>query len=227
MPLNFAIRNGNNGVIQIGIDFFNLQMVNKGLLQIPASSSDMSFVDVTVSAESPIICIRPTQRYVALVKVQKTGNQYTYTFGSWSQSGVAAEAVQWYLFDRVPVNAQKGVVMVRNPNTGELVFNSNFPVMRVAAIAPLPSAALTQQAASIDAGVGGTYAVCISQGRIEHTSQSKGVGLGFDGQLWVEGVKMSGNGAVTSALLRQRDSAGVRFASGTGGQMMLIDVAGL
>ncbi len=226
MPNYLTVR-GEHGVVQIGTDFFNLQLVQKGSVYIPASAPDMQFVSVTVTAVSPVMCIRPVTKPVALIKVVRNGSQFTYTFGSWQVSGQVAENIPWYVFDRAPVNAEKGALMIRNPANNELVFNSNFPVMKIAGIADLPSGNLTAQSAVLDTGIAGAYAACISQGRIEHTSQSKGLGQGFNGQLWAEGVMVNATGVVTSAVLRQRDGSGIKYASPPGGQLMLVDVAGL
>lgn len=220
MPNGFKII-GDHGVVQIDDTFFNLGLKAKGLLYMPPQTANMQVATLTVTANTPVLCIRPVATSIALLSVTRSGDQYTYTFGGFDPS---AETFAWYLFDKMPVVAQRGAAMVWNAN-GEPVFNSDYPPMKVAGIANLPNANLTTQAGAIDVGAAGVYAVCVSQGRIEHTSVR--VNMGFQGVLYVEGVKVTNTGAVTKPVLRSRDSFGGLYGMSQGGQLMLVDVAGL
>lgn len=213
---------GDHGITQIDDKFFNLSLKQKGQIYMAQQTADMQFATLTVNAQNPVLCIRPTLTSIALIKVQRAGDQYTYTFGGFDPN---PETFWWYLFDQVPVVQQWGHAMAWNEQ-GQPTFNSDYPVMKVRGIAPLPSADLTAQNGSVDAGVAGQYAVCITQGRIQHISRAIAAGQ-FQGAMYVEGVRVTNTGAVSSPVLRSRDNAGIRFSSFGGGQLMLVDVAGL
>ncbi len=220
MPNGFRIV-GDHGVVQIDDSFFNLGLKAKGQLYMPPQSASMQYATLTVTADTPVLCIRPVVTSIALISVTRSGNQYTYTFGGKDPS---SETFAWYLFDKMPVVDKWGAAMVWNAS-GQPVFNSDYPVMKVAAISNLPNTVLMTQAGAIDAGVASVYAVCVTQGRIQHISSR--AGMGFQGALLVEGVKVTNTGAVTKALVRSNDSAGVLYATTQGGQLMLVDVSGL
>jgi len=179
---------------------------------------------VTVTATSPIMCIRPLSMSVGFYSVSKSGNQYTYTFaGGFSAGGGSpvTETFAWYLFDRMSAAGAGDSGVEVFDATGTTTFNSNFSPMIVSAVGTIPNAALIGNPASIAPG-SGTYAVCLTEGRRQSADDGYPVG-----SLYMETVKVNGTGAATSygKVAGWPLGAGVNVTQG--GSILLVDVAGL
>jgi hypothetical protein len=223
MPAGFQII-GDHGAVQVDENFVNLGLTAKGSVSMPASAGLLAQATITVTGDTPILCIRPLSTYASIYSVTKSGNQFTYTLvGGFTGSAAAAETFDWYVFDKMPAGTAGSVgIEVRDAN-GTTTFNSNFTPMIVSAIGTIPTAGMPGNPASVDTGVARTYAACLSEGRIAAAPNGNGV----NGFIYWEIVKVTATGAMTSYGPAQSIPPDVSFNSGGGGQILLVDVTGL
>lgn len=231
MPAGFQVV-GAHGAVQIDGNYANLGLVAKGTVTIPAAGSITPSTpsaaslppQISMTGITPILCLRPLVVNAALASVKKNGSTFSYTvIGSASASG---ETFQWYLFDQmslaIPLSTGNAGLQVFNAS-GQIVFDSNAHPMRLAAVGKIPDAGLVNIPASVSAPIPGTYAACISQGRID----SIYFNLSRQTQVFGEGVLINQNGATTAPVPNYFVGFEIHPKASNGGQILLVDVSGL
>lgn len=229
MPAGFQII-GAHGVVQVDENYVNLGLIAKGTVTIPAGGVPLNqAAQIVVAGSSPVLCIRPVSTYATIRRVQKSGGTYSYTlqggYANANGTGPTAETFNWYLFDRMALTTMSNTgVQVFNA-TGEITFNSNGNPMRVAAVGQIQNASIATSPAVVSAASSGAYAACMTQGRID--SAVFAPGTGEETHIFIEAVKINASGASTGYLMDGLIPAAVNVQSYQGGQILLVDVAGL
>lgn len=233
MPAGFQVI-GSHGSVQVDGSYFNLGLVAKGTVQIPAAGSitqsvpDISLItpQITATGISPILCLRSLQTQVAIARVKRSGSTFQYTIiGTPTASG---ETVQWFLFDQMTLALKAGQsnagIQVFD-GVGSIVFDSNAYPMRVAAVGKVPDQDLINVPGAVSAASVGTFAACVTQGRIDSFYVA---GNGGYSQVFTEGAQITSTGAVTGEVpLYYAKNIEIHPKSSIGGQILLVDVSGL
>lgn len=227
MPAGFQLVN-DQGVVQVDENFINLALVAKGAVHIPAGGIGglLAPPQINYWGVSPILCLRSVSTYAYIRQVTKSGNTYSYVinggFAGAMNDSPLAETFNWYIFDRMSqVPASNAGLQVFNA-WGELTFSSASRPMRVATVAQIPHAPLLTTPTVANAGKYGVYAACMTQGRIDGGAMPPSRGMVFK-----EGVKINSVGATTAAAFDFVIGSPNVPVSYAGGQILLVDVAGL
>ena len=227
MPTGFQVI-GSNGQAQIDGSFVNLALVAKGTVTIPAGGT---FVDgyealasitpqISINGVTPILCIAPQTMNVAIGMVQKSGNTFQYTLVAGASN--AAETFKWFVFDSLTLIPPSRYGLQVFNGSGVLVFDAASQPMRVAGVAQLPNAPLIGNPGRINArGGAGTYAFCLSQGRVQSTWAAPYT------TIFTDGGKIDSTGASTKNIVLFSIQANKPVSSTQAGQIMLVDVSGL
>lgn len=231
MPAGFQVF-GLHGVLQVDGKYANLGLVAKGTITIPPSGSitpstpmvSALIPQISAKGMTPILCLRPTVVNATIAKVQRIGDTFNYTIiGSPSQNG---ETFSWYLFDQMSMatavaNSKSGIQVFNTQKV--LVFDALAYPMRVIAVGSMPDAPLLSSPGVLNVGSSGTYAACISQGRIDsiYSSASRKT------QIFGEGVRITSNGVVTDAVPNNFVGYEIHPRENSGAQIILVDVSGL
>lgn len=229
MPAGFQIVN-SSGVVQVDENYVNLGLVAKGTITIPAGGIGglAAPAQISFTGVSPILCIRPVNTFAFIRSVTKSGSTYAYTvnggFATSGNSSPLAETFNWYIFDRMSqIGTTNYGIQIYNA-AGEITFNSSANPMRVAAVGQIPNASLATAPATVSASQSGTYAACISNGRLDTAVASTQPPVS-----WVikEGIKINSTGGTTAGVFDFTIGTLNGPVSNAGAQILLVDVSGL
>jgi hypothetical protein len=216
MPAGFQVI-GSHGAVQIDADYFNLGFISKGTVNTTGPAFSNAAPTVTVTGNTPILCIRSNTVTASIVRVTKSGNQYTYRI-----SGNAAGAIDWFLFDKMQGSGNAGM-QVFNAN-GEVVFDASARPMRVVSIYQINDGDTKTGTTSLLLPANGLYAACISQGRKWGVSTANSI------EEYTDGVLMATNAEVRGIIKTRNTSKPTSqpvIPATSGGQILIVNVAGL
>lgn len=219
MPNGFRVV-GDHGVVQVDQDYTNLALVRSGSVFVPGG---MPGAQVSVSGVTwPIFCVRTP----AGIPVNVTSNQAlpnpTYTLRAQESS-----TVEWYVFDRdAPAPSEHGLTVRRAD--GSIAFNSGWKVMKIGAVAAVPTATdpyALLPAVGVSAPYNATWAACLTAARVL-VDDGGGAEVSF---IHADGVATNGNSATTSDVRVAQIAWGgnpPQFQQPLGGSLLLVDATG-
>lgn len=229
MPAGFELR-GNNGTILIDSRNYNMGLRQKGTIRLAIPSSSL-FTQLTVAANFPILCLRPSSQRANVSYVNKNADG-TFTYFLTGDHTAANGDIEWFLFDAMaplPTNTNNSGLVVYNAR-GEVTFNSNYTPMKIAGVVDV---ALTGTASNpntivVDAGYAGTFAACQTAprgGLVPHPP--------VGGYVLQDLISITPTGASVALtrigpVIPGMDSSGSGLGVfSNGGQLLLVDVSNL
>lgn len=117
---------------QTNDQFAALKLSDKGTLDLPAANgqSNDGWAALTFqSKETPVLCVDTRQDPVTLMKVERTGNSYTYYIRGNGDVRPDVQRISWYLFDKTGSDPMKIVGSEKIPDGTP---NSGFGALNVA-----------------------------------------------------------------------------------------------
>lgn len=219
MPHGFRVI-GDHGVVQIDQDYTNLALVQAGSVFVPAGLTGAQVFVPNVTW--PIFCVRtPSGAPVNVTSDQALPNP-TYTLRS-----ATSATVEWYVFGKnAPTSTGYGITVRRED--GSIAFNSDWKVMKIGAVSPVPAA--TDPYAALPAhGVSAPYAAkwaaCLTAARVL-LDDGGGAEVAY---FHADGIATNGNSATTGDVpvgqIPRRGEAGILLQP-IGGTILLVDVSG-
>jgi len=216
MPSGFKIV-GDSGVVQVDDNFYNLTYIGK----VEATFNSTGALVVSMEKPGILITAIKSSTPVAVDRVSEDPvlvNYYRYYF-----YGTPNTSFTMYQFRQTTTgDTPNGNLMVYNAS-GQPTFNSNSKVMKVVGVYDLPNNSLEVYPLTVNVGRTGEFAAVLTQGRrfAPFTGQD-------ESWVYTEGVTITPTGAVTGeVLIKTIPFGGIIFDTYGGGQLMLIDVAGL
>ena len=151
---------GDTGSVQIDENYTNLALVQSGTLFVPAGAAGAS---ITVhNLVTPIMCVQTTGGAQVVVTNNQAVPSVTYKF-----QASASSNVRWFVFDQAaPALSGHGIAVSKAD--GSLAYSSDWKVMRIGAVAPVPSGVDPYQglsAATAWAPYAGDWAACLTSAR--------------------------------------------------------------
>lgn len=218
---------GSHGFAQIDGKTVNLALTGRGQITMPAGGmagqGAESILDIapqiSVTGINPMLCIRSTEKAIALGVVTRAGSTFSYTLIG--RSTPAPAVVDWYVFDSPSLLPPSKYGMQVFNEQGQLVFDAQQAPMRVVAVGSIPAGSPINAPARLDAPYSGIYAACLSQGRIASVWGSPWTNV------FEDGIIVDSNGFRTQAVSMYLLPANTPVASYEGAMGILVDVAGL
>lgn len=226
MPAGFQVF-GTHGAAQIDGQSVNLALTGRGQFVMPASGDIQVGAEsvlqispqITIAGVNPVLCIRSTAKAIAIGAVQRSGSTFYYTLIGRSTSSAAT--VDWYVFDTPSLlTPSRSGGQVFTPQ-GTLVFDAMQSPMRVVNVGSIPAGSPISSPGRLDAPYSGTFAACLSQGRIASVWQSPYTNV------FMDGILIDANGLKTQAVSTYLLNGNTPIASPDAAAGILVDVSGL
>lgn len=224
MPAGFQVIN-DSGVIQIDQDYFNYSMVAKGTLAVNGGGANIS----VSGSVAPVLCFRPTGAAVGIMGFTfNAGGTSVWNLRASVQPNLTA-SVDWWVFDAERAVSDTGPGLSVYDGSGNVVYNSNTPEMRVAGVASTPAfAGGDGWPPSHNLGYWPGKAVCIGQSKFYFVNS----GMDTSPYLAVlEAVQFSGDTLITENIIVGTGPilgpGSVYPVNGTASNFLLADIAGL
>lgn len=214
MPTGFQAV-GDHGVMQVDASYQNFHFLSKGFMALtPEGGSTIHAGSVTISGQFPVLFIRPTSGAAGVVTVTRSGGSHTFTVAGEPQT------LEWFSFDLSPSQGA-GPGMVIYKEDGSVAFNSMRHPLRLVDVSKLPETYLDLTYGRRFSGPAGKYAVCLSEGRRQHTPQGNRVSV-----LAIE-CALVGSSYVDTKGVVYRNFPAPHAGRTLGGQILVADVSGL